>query len=115
MRLEAAAALWDAERAARLVTEFVSGRSFEYYESDPMLRSAVERQFEVLGEALNRVKRYDEELASQVPDLAKVVAFRNVIAHGYDVLDNHRVWDYATNFVGALGVQLQDLLREAAD
>lgn len=115
MPLEAAAALWDAERAARLVTEFVAGHTFDDYESNPLLRSAVERQFEVLGEALNRVKRYDEGLASQVPDLAKVVAFRNVIAHGYDVLDNHRVWDYATNFVGDLGARLQDLLSEAAD
>jgi len=49
MRPEAAALLWDAQRAAGLIGAFVTDRSWPDYQRDPMLRSAVERQFEIVG------------------------------------------------------------------
>jgi uncharacterized protein with HEPN domain len=52
MRLEAKKYLFDIQSAASLITEFVSGKRFEDYRADALLRSAVERQFEVIGEAL---------------------------------------------------------------
>ncbi|WP_371383318.1 DUF86 domain-containing protein [Rhodococcus sp. GXMU-t2271] len=53
MRPEAPGLLWDARKVARLVAQFVADRTWHEYESDAMLRSAVERQFEIIGEALN--------------------------------------------------------------
>jgi uncharacterized protein with HEPN domain len=50
------ALLWDALRASDLILEFSAGKSFEEYEADVQLRSAVERQFEIIGEALNRFR-----------------------------------------------------------
>ena len=57
-----------------------------------MLRSAVERQFEIMGEALNQLSKTAPELAAQIPDLPRIVAFRNVLIHGYAVVDNAIVW-----------------------
>lgn len=57
MQPDAPALLWQARSAASLIRDFVAGRSWEDYERDPMLRSAVERQFQVIGEALNRLGR----------------------------------------------------------
>jgi uncharacterized protein with HEPN domain len=57
--------LWDALRAAELIKEFSSGRTFTEYESDAMLRSAVERQFEIVGEALNQLSKRAPELAAK--------------------------------------------------
>jgi len=65
MRLEIKKYLFDIQRAAALVMEFASGKAFDDYAADPMLRAAVERQFEIIGEALARLSRLDPELTSQ--------------------------------------------------
>jgi uncharacterized protein with HEPN domain len=67
-----------------------------------MLRSAVERQFEIVGEALNRLRLADATLASRIPDLARIVAFRNVLIHGYATIDDRLVWEVATERVRPL-------------
>ena len=70
--------LWDASRAAELARQFASGRSYADYEGDPMLRSAVERQLEIVGEALNQLSKADPRIAAGIPDLRRVVAFRDM-------------------------------------
>jgi uncharacterized protein with HEPN domain len=57
-----------------------------------MLRSAVERQFGIVGEALGQLAVHDQALASQIPDLQEVVAFRNILIHGYAIVDIDRIW-----------------------
>ncbi len=75
MQPDAPALLWQARRAAGLILEFMNGRTFEDYEQDPIGRSAVERQFHVIGEAVNRLRRVDPGTAQRVLDLPRV-AFR---------------------------------------
>jgi len=53
---ESAKWLYDALEAARLVRSFVEGKDFAEYEADALLKSGVERQFEIVGEALKRVR-----------------------------------------------------------
>ncbi len=57
-----------------------------------MLRAAVERQFEIIGEALNRLMRLSPELASRIPSIGEAIAFRNVLIHGYAQIDHQSVW-----------------------
>ena len=57
-----------------------------------MLRSAVERQFEIIGEALGTLARVDATIAARIPVLRDIVAFRNILIHGYAILDRARVW-----------------------
>jgi uncharacterized protein with HEPN domain len=68
--------LWDAREAAKAVGTFSSGRTLQDYEADNMLRSAVERQFEIIGEALNQLAKAAPDLAAQIADLPRIVAFR---------------------------------------
>ena len=115
MQPDVPALLWQARRAAGLVLEFLTAKTFEDYEHDPMLRSAVERQFQVVGEALNRLSRVDPATAEKVPDLPRIVAFRNVLVHGYATIDDSLVWDVATTRVHALVQSLERLLAQAPE
>ena len=89
---EAEKYLWDARRAAERIARFTAGRAFDDYLGDEMLRSAVERQFEILGEAFSGLRRTAPELAARIPDLGRIVAFRNVLIHGYATVDDQLVW-----------------------
>ena len=63
------------------------------YEADAMLRAAVERQFEISGEALAQVAKLDEELASRIGQHRRIIAFRNILIHGYADVDDRLAWD----------------------
>jgi uncharacterized protein with HEPN domain len=104
--------LWDALVAADLLFTFSDGRSFQTYQSDAMLRSAVERQFEIIGEALNQLRKADAVLAAAVPDLSRIVAFRNILIHGYAVVDDALVWQILTERLPDLAKIIRRLLEE---
>jgi uncharacterized protein with HEPN domain len=63
MQLEAKKYLYDVRQAVALLTEFTVGKQFADYAREPMLRAAVEREFEVIGEALARLAKLDKGLA----------------------------------------------------
>ena len=111
MRPETAKLLWDAREACRLVLEFSAGRTLYDYEESALLRSAVERQLEIVGEALRRLSRMDPETAARIPELESVVGFRNVLSHGYDAVSDRVAWDVVWNDVPALARLLERLLE----
>lgn len=113
MRREVAARLWDAVQAGQAITDFVAERTARDLSGDLMLRSAVERQLEILGEALGRLRTDDPETARQVPDLARIVGMRNVIAHQYGDVDGEILWVAVTRRVPELLSVLRSLLQEA--
>jgi len=102
--------------AAAAIRSFTDGRSLSDYRDDLMLRSAVERQFEILGEALTRALRAEPGLADNVPAVKGAIDFRNVIAHEYDALSPATVWDIARNELPALASEVSAELarRDAA-
>ena len=103
--------LWDAEQGAKAIQSFVSGRSYDDYLADEMLRSAVERQFEIIGEALGQLAKIAPELAARISDLPRIVAFRNILIHGYAVVDNEIVWRAAHENLPELSANLRRLLE----
>lgn len=113
MRLEARKLLEDVRRAGELIAGFVAGKDLAAYAADPLLRSAVERQFEVLGEALNRLARTDPHLAHRITHTARIIGFRSILIHGYDLVDHEVVWDVVETHLPLLRNEVQDLLAEA--
>jgi len=91
---------------------FTRGRTFEDYRADAMLRAAVERQFEIIGEALAQLSRIDAALANRVPDLHRIIAFRNILVHGYAVVKNDEVWRVVANDLPKLRDTLNELLGD---
>jgi uncharacterized protein with HEPN domain len=76
-----------------------------------LLRSAVERQFEIVGEALSRLRSADPDIADQVPELARIVAFRNILIHRYASVDDKLVWGIVEGKLTSLLDDLQRLLE----
>ena len=101
-----------AVRALERVPRFLGERTLSDYLADDLCQSAVERQLEIAGDALGRLRRLDPALFARIPDGPVIVAFRNVLAHGYATLDHRRVFDAATNKVMGLVQVLEQLLGE---
>lgn len=113
MPRDARAFVWDARQAIERIQSFVDGRSWEDYEADVLLRSAVERQFEIIGEALNRLSKEDPVAAERIADLPRIVAFRNILIHGYAMVDDRIVWEVVTTRLGGLDRALSEALGDA--
>jgi len=112
MHADARKLLWDAQQAAARIARFTAGKGFADYEADEYLRSAVERQFEIIGEALNRLALVDALVADQIPELPRIVAFRNVLVHGYAAVDNRLVWGVIETSLGRLRTTIDSLLAQ---
>ena len=110
MRLEAKKCLEDVRQAAELVLQFTAGKSFADYEGDALLRSGVERQFEIIGEAINRLSKIDPAIAASLPESPRIIAFRNILIHQYDIVDNHVVWDVIQRNLLPLHALVESLL-----
>lgn len=113
MRRDPRAFLWDALSAAEAIQLFVHGHDASRYATDALLHSAVERKFEIIGEALGQLAKLDEGLAAQVPRLAQIVAFRNVLIHGYAVVNHETVWNVVQDALPELVATLRRLLVES--
>jgi uncharacterized protein with HEPN domain len=104
--------LWDALQAARSIQRFTLGFEALTYSQDELLQSAVERKFEIIGEALNQLSRQDPVIASRVPDLAQIIAFRNQLAHGYAKVSAGTVWTIVQTALPDLVITLQQVMDE---
>ena len=80
--------LWDARDSADTIGRFIQGLTLHDYLADDMLRSAVERQFEITGEALRRLEKLRPDLAARIPDVRSAIGLRNVLIHGYATIDD---------------------------
>ena len=96
MPRDSRAFLADALDAARSIEHFRRNLDLAGFRADDLVRAAVECKLEIVGEALNRPSREAPELAAGIPDIGRIVAFRNVLAHGYDVVDDEIAWDGIT-------------------
>jgi uncharacterized protein with HEPN domain len=107
-----AAYLLDMVEAAEEVRTYVQGKTLADYEAEPMLRAAVERKIEIIGEAARRVS---EKLKREHPEIPwrQIIAQRNVIAHEYDVIRNAELWEAATVHIPRLVAALGPLIPPA--
>ncbi len=110
MKDDLLAHLHDILKAANAVKEFVSGASFDKYISDELLRSAVERKFEIMGEALNRASRTEPAVLDHIRDCRDIISFRNILIHGYDAIDDQIVWETIEEDLANLIQDVESLL-----
>jgi uncharacterized protein with HEPN domain len=113
MQRDARCYLWDALKAAEAVQIFLRGKTYKAFIEDDLVRSAVERQLEIIGEALSQLAKVDPQMASNIAELRRVVAFRNILVHGYAAIDYDTVWRLIEDKLPELQTNLAILLRAA--
>jgi uncharacterized protein with HEPN domain len=107
--------LFDGLESARSIRTWCATRTFAEYETDRQFRRAVEREFEIIGEALNRLHRADPETASRISELVRIVGFRNRIIHGYDTVDDATVWGIVQEHLPKLLEEIESELKIAGE
>jgi uncharacterized protein with HEPN domain len=101
--------LWDMLEAAERIQSFLNNKTFEDFLSDDMLRAAVERNREIIGEAPRRIS---EELKQEYHEIPwrKIIAQRNVLMHEYDDIDYKQIWEVASFHLPRLIDQIRPLI-----
>lgn len=94
--------LEDIRDAAAFIREAARGKTLADYHADRILRQAIERNFEIIGEAMKRVAQHDPDTVARIGDYRQIIAFRNVLIHGYDLVDHALVWSTIEQQVPAL-------------
>jgi uncharacterized protein with HEPN domain len=107
--------LEDIRASAAFILQASGAKTIQEYQSDPLLRAAIERHFEIIGEAMNRLARHDPEVASRIGDYSRIISFRNVLIHGYDLIDHAQVWKVVLEQVPILLSQVESILQGIED
>lgn len=82
----------------------------ENYKADTKTKRAVERDLEIIGEAVNRITKKDPTVV--IENSNKIVATRNYIIHGYDSISDEMVWSIIINHIPKLKKEVEKLLDE---
>ena len=90
---EPSAYVWDIRRACRVIRDAITGISLDDYLKDEIRRLAMGRLLITVGEALGRLSKTDPAMASELGNVAQIVAFRNRLVHGYFQIDHAQVWE----------------------
>lgn len=92
MERETAKYLVDVQDAAAALSRFVANRTRDDYLQDELLRSGVQWQFAVIGEAISQLAKIDHHTAERITDYRQIISFRNILIHGYGEVNDQAVW-----------------------
>jgi uncharacterized protein with HEPN domain len=104
--------LFDALTYCDEILSILAGKTYDNYVEDLVLRRAIERDVEIVGEALSQLRNTDPETANLISELRYIVGMRNRLIHGYDTVNDSIVWDTAKNDIPLLRKAVSDLLNK---
>jgi uncharacterized protein with HEPN domain len=107
--------LHDVEQACELIEQFTVGKSIEDFHRDAQLRSAVERQFITIGEAIQQSLRLRPDLANSISEYRRIINFRNIMVHGYAQIVPDTVWGVVEKDLVLLHQQVTKLIDQCAE
>ena len=103
--------LFDIKTSIESIYEYLGEkRDFERFKSQKVIKRAVEREFEIIGEALNRILKIDNTIA--ITSSRKIVDLRNYIIHAYDNVADEILWGIIINHLPKLEKEVKEFLKE---
>lgn len=112
MNRDSAKYLVDVQQAAEALSRFVANRTLDDYLEDELLRSGVQWQFAVIGEAISQLARRDPDNARRVSDYRQIISFRNILIHGYGDANDEAVWLRVIQHLPILVEEVNQLLED---
>jgi uncharacterized protein with HEPN domain len=107
--------IYDVVECCKRLTEFTAGKTVTDYRESAMLRSAVERQFEIIGEAVGKLLKLEPALETRISGSRRIISFRNLLIHGYADVDDDLVWGIVETQLNVLKTEIEQLLSECSD
>ncbi len=104
--------LADMLNSSSFLRQFTAGRTVEDFRSDRGFRAAVERELQIIGEAVLQLNRIAPGCAARISQYREIISFRHVLVHGYDVVHPETVWDVIENKLSVLESEAESLLKE---
>ena len=101
--------LFDIKESIDSIEDYLgSKRDFNVYQGNKMLRRAVEREFEIIGEAMNRIIQIDDKI--NISTKKQIINMRNRVIHGYDKIDDAIIWGTIIRHLPILKKEIQSLI-----
>ena len=106
--------LFDIHQAILEIESFMDGRAknFFEYQKDLLLKRAVERELEIIGEAMNRIIKSDDAFISKITDAKNIIGLRNHVIPAYDNISDENIWAIIINHLPQLKTEISNLLSE---
>lgn len=109
MKLEVKKFLFDIKESIDSIENYLGDqRDFSVYVSNKMLRRAIEREFEIIGEAMNRIEKVDSSI--NISSKKQIISMRNRVIHGYDKIDNEIIWGIIVRHLPTLKEEIESLI-----
>jgi uncharacterized protein with HEPN domain len=104
--------LFDILSAIDEIESFFADRQkkFAEYQKDTRTKRAIERNIEIIGEATNRILKYDENIV--ISNSRKIIDTRNRVIHGYDSISDETIWGIVVRHLPILKIEVQKLLEK---
>lgn len=102
--------LHDMLDSCEFLLEFTAGHTVDDFSADRPFRSAVERELQIIGEALLQLDRTAPEVADRIGEKRSIIGFRHVLVHGYHSLKPATVWNVIETKLPVLRDELRKLL-----
>ena len=102
--------LHDIVNCSEFVLQLTKGKSVDDYRNDRVFRSALERELQIIGEAMLQLDHISPETVERISQHRNIIGFRHVLVHGYDGLDPDTVWNVVETKIGLLLKQAKELL-----
>lgn len=106
--------LYDIKLAIEEIDSFfeTNERNFIAYKQNILLKRAVEREFEIIGEAVNRIIKRDSSFSAKIQDAQNIIGLRNQVIHAYDNISDENIWAIIINHLPKLKSEIDGLIGE---
>ncbi|MBK9983448.1 MAG: DUF86 domain-containing protein [Saprospiraceae bacterium] len=108
---------YDIKMAISEIDSFLAelkSNSFEEYQSNLLLKRAIEREFEIIGEAIHRIIKQDPSFSTTIPEAKSIIGLRNQIIHAYDNISDENIWSILVNHLPILKQQIDDIIGSSS-